>query len=343
MPYMTESDRMHGDQDLGQRRRVVFHTGFMKTGSTLLQRSVFPELSDTALYSFDRSPFVPLMKRVRLAGPFDDLDPIVREVQGMIAASTHGLQLFSYEALTGWFLWNHNDFGRMTDVLHDIAPDGHVLLVLRRQDGLLESLYKQVLHTGHANSPEGYCNWRDGEFGHYQSPARANVDVRVYNFDAFYRAYERRFGTGRVHVVAFEWLKTDPDRFRSALEDCLQRPVTIPEGHRSNVGFGPRASAIARHLNPLFRMPHREGGVITYHPFRPWLDRRGGGGALQKTVTAFDNCFDPRRLLQRGMLARPGGHVFDAELREGIMDLHRAGNRALDERLGLGLGKLGYY
>ena len=80
MPYMTESDRMHGDQDLGQRRRVVFHTGFMKTGSTLLQRSVFPELSDTALYSFDRSPFVPLMKRVRLAGPFDDLDPIVREV-----------------------------------------------------------------------------------------------------------------------------------------------------------------------------------------------------------------------------------------------------------------------
>lgn len=303
-------------------QRIVLHTGFMKTGTTFLQNGVFPGLPQVALYSYaDGRPFVEMGIRLRKGAPEATWPEEIDTLHGWTARSDRPVQLFSWEGLVGGYLADYAQFGDLTRFLKTAFPDAHILLVIRRQGDLAESLYRQALQTYHWPSVDEFLNRTAEGYGAFRPGAPANIDVRSLGFLPFVAAYEAAFGADRVHVVPYEWLRADPERFYGALSAALGTPVTPPvSANADNRGYSVLAARIARRLNPLFRSDHNPRGLIS-----PRL-------------------IDLRGVLQRGLdkVFYTKGELIPAQWRSEIMALHAEGNRALDRRRNLGLVGLGY-
>jgi len=303
-------------------QRIVLHTGFMKTGTTFLQNGVFPALPQVALYSYaDGRPFVDMGIRVRKGAPESTWPAEIGILHGWTARSDRPVQLFSWEGLVGGYLADYAQFPDLTRFLKTAFHDAHILLVIRRQGDMAESLYRQSLQTYHWPTVETFLNRTAGGYGAFQPAGQANIDVRSLNFLRFVEGYEAAFGAERVHVVPYEWLRADPERFYAALSAALGTNVTTPSRvGADNRGYSVLAAGVARTLNPLFRTEHNPRGVLDPRV----VDLRG---FLQRVV-------------DRAIPAK--GDLIPAEWRREITALHAADNRALDARRGLGLAALGY-
>lgn len=325
--------------------RLVFHPGYMKTASTLLQGEVFPNVPEAAFYSY------PSGFPHRASGLRSDPDPaalaaLAADMRDWIARSDQPLQLFSWEGLVGDYLGDYRDRPTMLSLMQQVAPEAQILLVIRRQAELANSLYKQALHRGHWPTAEAFLNYADGALGPFRPGAEANIAVASLDFDAAVRTYEEAFGAERVHVLAYEWLRSDPDRFYGALEAALGQPVPRPQpGKALNVGYNTASARLARRLNRLFRTPHNPRGLIPYRPFDAAMLRARHGSLRRKLLTLANAPFDPRWLLQGQLGARLKGSpdLIPANVRTAIEAACAPSNAALDARRHLGLAELGYY
>jgi hypothetical protein len=301
-------------------RRIVLHTGFMKTGSSYLQANVFPGLGEVRTYSYDH-PFLPLAIGVRNAAPDADLSEQRKVMRDWVSASDLPVQLFSWEGLVGGYLADYQQFPAVTTFLKSTFPDAHILLCIRRQDALVDSLYRQSLHTYHFSGVAEFLNRGPEGFGPWREGARANIDVRSLAFGPVVDAYEAAFGADRVHVLPYELMRADPPEFYRRLSSALGAEVGIPAAvDTSNRSYSALSVRVARVLNRFYRTPHNPRGLI-----RP-------------------ETLDLRALLQRGLdrLFYSKGEVIPAAWAREIMDLHAADNRALDKRRQIGLAALGY-
>lgn len=325
--------------------RLVFHPGYMKTASTLLQGEVFPRVEGAAFYCY------PSGFPHRAASLRTDPDPaavaaLAADMRGWVASSDQPLQLFSWEGLVGDYLGDYCDRPTMLGLMQAVAPDAHVLLVIRRQAELANSLYKQALHRGHWPTAEAFLNYADGELGPFRPGGEANIAVASLDFDAAVRTYEQAFGPERVHVLAYEWLRSEPDRFYAGLETALGQPVPRPQpGKALNVGYNTASARLARRLNRLFRAPHNPRGLLPYRPFEAARLRAAPGSLRRRLLTLANAPFDPRWPLQGWLGARLKGSpdLIPASVRTAIDTACASSNAALDARRGLGLRELGYY
>ncbi len=305
--------------------RIVVHTGFMKTGTTFLQNVVFPKLPEVAVHSYaDGRRFVDLSIGIRKGDTPPDCAEAAAEVRGWLNGSNKRTHLYSWEGLVGGYLNDYRELETLTSFLSCALPDAHILLMIRRQDTLIESLYRQSLQTYHFSSISQFLNRGAGGFGPFRAGAPANIDVRSLSFEPFVAAYERAFGADRVTVLPYEWLRKAPDRFYGGLSASLGVPVTPPppeEASRENRGYSALAARIAFLVNRFYRSGHNPKGILPLQPL------------------------NPRLLLQRGLdrLIYVKGDLVPEDWRREILALHAESNRALDERLGLGLRELGYY
>lgn len=323
----------------------LFHCGFMKTASSLLQVEVFPTLPDTKIYSY-YSGFAHRAYALRHSPDRSDFDALIRDAREWAARSSEQLQLFSWEGLVGDYLADYRGFEILTDLVEAICEKPKILLAIRAQPDMCGSLYKQALHRGHFCTIDRFVNYRDGELGSWRAGPEANMDVRRLDFDATVQTYEDRFGAENVHVLVFEWLFQQRDRFFDTLSQALDRPVDPPPPDRSvNVGYNTRTAAIARMVNRAFRSPQNPRGFFPYRPFERQFhaQRRRGGG--NRVVRKINDLFDPRTILQGVLNSRISGssNLLPDPIREAIFAEMAESNRKLDARRGLGLGDLGYY
>ena len=325
--------------------RIVFHAGYMKTASTLLQGEVFPHVPDCDVYSY-ASGFPHRVYALRDAPDDAKLRALADDMRSWTEASGKGLQLFSWEGLVGDYLGDYRDAAMMFELMRMVAPEGHVLLVIRRQGDLANSLYKQALHRGHWSTMKQFLNFADGRLGPFEPAGPANIAIASLDFDAAVRRYEEAFGAERVHVLVYEWLKHDPERFWTALAEVLNRSIEPPaRGKALNVGYNAASARLARRLNRLFRTPHNPRGLLPYRPLDERVRRAPKGSAARKLLSALNAPFDPRWLLQSGFATRLQGasDLIPPEARRAIERHCAASNRALDQRRGLGLAALDYY
>ena len=325
--------------------RTVFHIGYMKTATTLLQGEVFPRLEQASVHSY-ASRFPHRAYALRDTRDQSDLAELANDMRSWIVASPDDLTLFSWEGLVGDYLGDYRDAGMMLDLMRRVAPDAHVVLVIRRQAELANSLYKQALHRGHWPRFEQFVNYRDGRLGPFRPDGPANMSIASLDFDAAVGRYEQAFGPDRVHVLAYEWLRTEPDRFWAGLSGALGRPVARPSATVTrNVGYNSTTARMARRLNRLFRTPQNPGGLLPYRPFDRRLQRGSASGAWRKLLTALNAPFDPRWLLQGRLGQRMEGSsdLVPPPVRVAIDAACADSNRTLDRRRDLGLEALGYY
>jgi len=178
--------------------QVLFHVGPHKTGSSWLQKRFFPAL-DNIVYSFDFK----LTHGAFLTPRYGEFSP--RKVAGIFAplldeARRSGKPLvLSDEALGG------RAFGQK--YAREVAahrskrafPKAKVLVVSRRQDRILGSLYSEYLRYGFSSKLAAFLDQDTGN-----SNIAPITDMGYYEWDRTLRFYREVFGDAVTTIMTME-------------------------------------------------------------------------------------------------------------------------------------------
>ncbi|NKB55248.1 MAG: hypothetical protein GKS00_02830 [Alphaproteobacteria bacterium] len=308
--------------------RVILHVGTHKTGTTYLQQNVFPKLPGIK----DATGHFPELWR--MLGLLSDENPIFLDV-GRIAdlcrtiVQPYPIFLISWERFSGDPYRCFFNNGTTAENLGAIFPEADLIFVFRRQDNWAESLYRHTIRRGFSVSPKKFIGYRpDGTFDrnlisrNYTVPT---LDVASLDWSTYVENYERVFN--RCLFLPYEDFAMEKEGFVKKITDFLD--VTAAESLRdvrSNEGYSDVSLFFARIINllNLGRVSDSLAGRV--------LKRLNRVVSRDRFLTGVVN---------RAFPARSASLPEDAMRR--ILDMHREGNRRLDERLGLGLERHGYY
>lgn len=314
-------------------RDIVFHVGIHRTGTTFLQTRCYPFLTDVHLvcrenYSAsDTGSFTDRLARLAGANPlFLDLDAEQAVLERCLARVDQRTVLISMERWFGsmWHGFSNNQINSQT--LRHLFPAARIILTIRRQDTLLESLYRQILRGYGYPTVDCFLNLVDGRFlelgqNHTYFPS---INPRTLDFHGYVRNYAALFGDENVLVLPLERMVQDPRGYFETLCGFIGTEPYYPDTAQPvHEGYSLLSSRIALVLNRFVRVNRRGAGSLPrFLPPRP----------LRHVLT---NVVDRH--------AHTKGQLIDDRTRRLVMDLLGDSNRALDEDLGLGLRPYGYY
>jgi hypothetical protein len=300
---------------------VLLHVGLHKTGTTWLAERLFerpgnPDFVATSdrslLYSLfinpDQDAFDPAAVRARL-----------RPLAERAAAEGRVVALLG-ETLAGRPF--HARYRREihAERLRRCFPQARILLTIREQDAIIRSMYGQFVRFGYTDPLAGFLARPPAEAGF-----TGILDYGFYDYDRLHRLYAGLFGAGQVTLLPFEKILRDPAGAVADLSRLLGRPLApVPSAEareRVNPGWSSLAYAAARQAN---RFRQRD---------TPWLDR---GPVNPNVIGYWVDRLTPRALRERG------AQRDRALIRAAVGDRYAASNRAVSDRLGLGLDALGY-
>ncbi len=264
---------------------VVFHVGLPKTGTTTLQKAVFPRLAGVA-YAGKRIPgygfattalgeaiAATISADSALADPAPQLAAAIAELRAQCGTST---LVISTESLAHPAA---RDLGLVAHRLARAASDARILITLREQESLALSWFRshgrfaQYLFTHKSEAERIPAQltqraWWDLVVREPRAGLLATLD-----FDAIVSCYERHFD-GRVTVLPLELLSRDAASYAARLASVLEVPASACAPHladaHENRGLSAREVAAGRFLARLGRstsfLEHRDTSAL-----RRWL------------------------------------------------------------------------
>ena len=236
---------------------LLVHIGYHKTGTTWLQRQLFPEASLGFRIGLSKADSYRLLVFPR-ALEFDaaacrteiekilEVDEVDRRIAVVsneeLCANPHG----------GAFLEKE-----LADRLIATVPGARILIVIREQRAMLASTYKQYIKAGATRSLEAFLS--PPSLG----DARSGLpDWRHYRYDALIRYYRDHFGAGRVLVIPYEVLRSRPVEFVTRLVRFCGNTVEaayldiLPFDRRVNESLTALGTGVKRWLNHYMGLPN---------------------------------------------------------------------------------------
>ena len=306
---------MHIDRDIRAGTAVV-HVGFIKAASTFMEEVAFPAIPGYDVYGCrDNQP--PALDR--LASRFLCTDPpdaadlaFVRSKHILTNPLIFGLR--NHQSVIDREP-DHNRAILLSNVLRLYGSSARYLVVIRRQDSLANSLmrYKSGMYSAAENlfvdfpyrrTPDRLVHVSGGDGGIYLD-----------SLDFYTRIMELAnvVGPDRVHILVYEDVAKDRDRFISELEKVFEMPL---DAVRAKMDDKRMVSPKVPMAVPRFR----HAGLVDKLP-APVADagRRIGRKVLARPVRMSDD--------------------FRAEL----LAVFRTSNRALSDAFGLELDRYGYF
>jgi hypothetical protein len=293
---------------------TVVHIGFHKTGTTTIQRQVFPRLDGCAVLRGGQSPEQQRFHRlIRQLATADDAEYSGDELRAMIEAARGDAEVLivTHEDISGW-----PEGGRTSARLLDLVPDARILIAVREQRSALAGRYGQYVKKGGSMRFADYL----GKLPHTWM-----------RYDLVVEDYQARFGVDRVKVMAFEQLVRD----QTAYLDELQVFVTGRDEPTQRFGELPRVNqTLAPPTRHVVRIANRWFVTSEENP-RPPLGRVRLGARAVRKLMKLDPVVFPK--MQR-RLGRRDRELIDRTVRERCGE----GNVRLAELSGLALGEYGY-
>jgi hypothetical protein len=196
-------------------QRPLVHIGYHKTGSTWLQMHLFRSsevhfalgASRRNLYEWIVAPgpfdYEPAAARARLAGSLARVAP-------------EYVPVLSHERLSGFPFSGGFDSARIARRVRDALDDASVLIVVREQQAMIRSLYRQYVKEGGALSLDGFMV--------ATNPSLPSFSLDFLRYHELIAYYVTLFGPDRVLVLPFELFVADGREFvRRILEWCNPR------------------------------------------------------------------------------------------------------------------------
>lgn len=307
--------------------KIVLHIGLHKTATTTLQEQFFPECEGVRLFTTkDRQmkSFVEyVVKKDPLYFKSEDAHAIISA-----AVSNKKINLLSNELLSGPPYAGAIDRGldhRSTILsnLGKVFPEAKVILVLRRQDSLAKSFYRQYLKSGGTRSIYEYLWGKEGVRLPIMSPDR-------FLFGPYVDEVFRLFPRGGL-LMPFEAFVENNEFFLRKITDFIgvPYPANISLRRENATVLGEFGLEVSRILNYLFRNQLNPGGIL---PGLPSSKKEGS------------RFISPVQILHDKWPGKSGnmkGLVYH-ECQK-VLENVRQDNRSLDQKYNLGLDRYGYY
>jgi hypothetical protein len=236
--------------------------------------------------------------------------------------------LLSDEDLSGHPHFHNGTRELVASRLHAVCPDATIIVVIRRQDHFIESLYNQYIMGGGTFSILSYISYHDGAIKMDAEPCLNTMNVFQYDYVDLLRLYEKWF-PGRVVVLPFELLQSDSSAyFRQWLKVLKSESTSLDFGKAINESISALEVSVARQLHRLFRSRNNPDGFIPSFI--------GSRHVLPASVM---RSFRPLRSIRGGL----GKCALPSQIAADILSHFADSNRAVDEKYGLGLRAYGYY
>jgi hypothetical protein len=194
------------------RGATLLHVGMPKTGTTSLQMNLFirhPEMHylGKPLTVFSK-PIARLTRGITYDPALDTptelaafeaevVRPLIREARGPIVISE---EEFATSTPTSTVSPD-----RIADRLAALFGDARILITVRSQAPAIRSLYRHMVRMGFSDG-DSLEQWFEVNFD-------IAAHQSLFDYETIYQRYASRFGAERVHVLPFEWLRDDPERF----------------------------------------------------------------------------------------------------------------------------------
>ena len=208
---------------------ILLHVGLHKTGTTFLQRNVFPYIKDSVVY-YDNIP-------VRDC----DKDKLVIVSDERFTCSLRPYHDIA-NARLGW-----------VRRLKKSYPDAKILIILRDKKRFVKSLYSQYVKSGGIYE---YGRWRKTVF-----------DEDSLDYNTLINMYKKNFNS--VLFLPFEYLKQDEYQFIKTICDYVDRPVPTYKHQVVNRHLGHYSIKMVRILNNLFATYRNDRAFIFPHCLHP--------------------------------------------------------------------------
>jgi len=310
----------------GFMSRLLFHIGCHKTGSTWVQRFVFPSRK----LGFAR-PLTAGWLQSKIVAPHDlDFDAdavrrrILRKLEPTLAEGR--VPVLSAERFSGDLDLRLHDSVRIADRLAAMFPDGRVLIVIREQRAMILSTYRQYVNNGGMLSLDAFVQGFDWW---WQSP----FELGQYAYDRLVAHYHSRFGQENVLVLPYELFRRDGREFVLRIigfAGARAEPSAVdslPFGAFLNAGRPAGYVVAKRQVNRFVR-----------HQLSPWAPFGVGSrrGRLMLGLSSRAGRIAPAALNRR----------LEERMRDTIAsaagDYYRDSNARTSELIGIDLAEYGY-
>ncbi len=335
-------------------KNIYIHVGMMKTATTYLQKYTFPKLDGDEIYyvKTDNEIFEILRELIDSNPHSFDIKKAKKQTEKILSTISQKSILISWEALIGSTydnFWSH-DFIKHS--LKSIFNKVFIIMVIRRQDDLVQSLYIQSLQEGYCKSVKRFVNYRNKTFSDYRSTLKfgVNIDIKQLNYNIFYKSYLETFSKENVIVLPYELFKENNNEFMNKLCKFIG---TSWDTHKDKMVNGKveanksysKISIWLAYLFNRFIIKERTGiGFILEKPFTRILY-----GVKNKSKTAnllyrFFSCFTLRNFLKnvvdKIIYIKPS--PINNQMKAEIMKMHNIDNKKLGSSINMNLSDYGY-
>lgn len=221
-----ESASRPADRSVGEVALApLLHIGYVKTGSTWLQRHLFDNreagfatVSSRTSNGISYTLVKPNALWYDREAPRAEMQPKIKRAQseGLVPVITH-------ERLAGSPHCGGYDAVQTSRRLAELVPDARVLIVIREQRAMIRSIYNQYVREG------GPCTLRQ----YLNPPPGAKIPLFDLRFLEYHRLIEhyRTLFLGRVLVLLYEELRQRPLLFYNAIAHFAGTPnlTSVPE------------------------------------------------------------------------------------------------------------------
>jgi hypothetical protein len=298
------------------------HVGFPKTGTTWLQHEVFPAHPQLQLFSI-KSPNSKWVTQIVDQHDFAfQADFFQGCYQQFTDASDPRQVVISQENMVG----SPFTGGRGTLItarrLKAIFPDARIIICLREQRSMINSLYRQYIQAGGAMSIKRFLTLR--------APTAVHFAWEYLRYDAVLDHYSELFGRESIHICLFEELQGNPQGFLDSLFDFIGVDrLPVPPASARNVGVSTPSLLLMRLLNRFVRSNYNVAPLVPTF----LLNSQSIRYMTQKIL-------DPW-IFNRFAWARKKD-LIPPEFTDSLRDFYHPVNRSLVEKYGLPLEKYGY-
>ncbi len=182
---------------------VVVHIGLGKTGTTSLQKNVFPALEK--LNYFDRYNPIQIMNSLNEGSNLGSYKHLSSSFSPKLTKENN--LFISDERLVGWnpSIW----LERCEEIKNMFGSEATIIITLREPIAYLRSMYQQMIHQGNVIEPHDFF-LPTNEYEKFSKITRYRFnevcDIDSFNYEYLVEMYANRFS--KVIVVPFSGVKT---------------------------------------------------------------------------------------------------------------------------------------
>jgi len=307
---------------------INIHIGYHKTGTSYLQKVIFPKLNNINFINADDN------KEFFLKLFFQD--PLNFNLNNTLADFKKKINqkkttLISAEGLSGGPGYKHINNKNIADKLYALFPRAKIIVVIRNQLDLILSFYKLHIEGGGIMSFKKYIGYNNGEFITSYKIYDSRVNLDMFKFKNLVDYYSKKFGKENLLILFYEEFYQDKYTYLRKIFDFMNLN-TPPEKFGKgldrvvNKSFCRNQVFIARIWNQFIPSQHNRNPIIPRIPI-PFLGRVCAININKKIL---------KSKLSFRLLGNRDIKISD-EIKHQIKSYYNESNRELDEQYKLNL------